>query len=262
MAYILIRGGGDLATGVALRLLRSGFKVIMLELAEPLAVRRSVSLSEAIYSDETKVEGVQARRADTPAQAFELAQKSIIPILVDPQATLFERAVFRAVVDARLMKHSEAAGLSPTPLLIGLGPGFTCDENCHIVIETQRGHYLGRVYWSGSARADTGQPEGDPRRVLRAPRAGKLIAHVEIGEHVQAGQLIAEIADQKITAPMAGVLRGLIHPGIAIAAGIKIGDIDPRDEPAYCFTVSDKALAVGGGVLEALLAHSILPESA
>jgi xanthine dehydrogenase accessory factor len=145
------------------------------------------------------------------------------------------------------------------PLHIGLGPGFTAGENCHAVIETRRSHTLGRVYWSGSAQPDSGQPEGDPRRVLRAPMDGTLIQHVQIGDHVKEGQLIAELQSStedrqwKIESPFAGTLRGLIHPSVEVTAGMKIGDIDPRDDPSACQLVSDKALAIGGGVLEAVM---------
>jgi len=254
MKYILIRGGGDLASGVALRLHRSGYKVIIAELPNPLAVRRTVSFSEAVYAGEITVEGLCARRADSPAAAFKLVRKGFIPVVVDPQAAILENGDFSTLVDARLLKRTADTSLTAASLVIGLGPGFTCGENCHAVVETQRGHFLGRLYWSGSASADTGQPEGDARRVLRAPLDGLLIGYAQIGEHVETNQVIADVAGEKVTAPFAGVLRGLIRPGISVQKGVKIGDIDPRNDPAYCFTVSDKALAIAGGVLEAILA--------
>ena len=256
MSLILIRGGGDLASGVALRLHRCGFKIIIAELANPLAVRRTVSFSEAIYAGQIDIEGLHARRVDSAAQALELVEDGSLPVIVDPQAAILGAAQFSALVDARLLKHRVTVSLASAPLVIGLGPGFTCGENCHAVVETQRGHHLGRVYWSGSASADTGQPEGDPRRVLRAPASGVLASSAQIGDQVQAGQLIAEVAGEKILAPFGGVLRGLIRPGLSVKKGLKIGDIDPRGDPATCTTVSDKALAVGGGVLEALLSSS------
>ncbi len=125
--------------------------------------------------------------------------------------------------------------------------------NCQAVIETRRGPMLGRVYWRGGPDPDTGLPEGDPQRVLRAPADGEFIAHVEIGSHLEAGQAIAEVAGQTVTAPFPGILRGLLHPGLMVTRGLKIGDIDPRDDPRVCQFVSDKALSVGGGVLEAIL---------
>jgi xanthine dehydrogenase accessory factor len=262
MNLILIRGGGDLASGVALRLHRCGYNIIIAELANPLAVRRTVSFSEAMYAGEITIEGLRAVRTENSLEALELAQRSSpssgtgrnsLPVIADPQAIILNTAQFSAVVDARLLKHKADSSPSSAPLVIGLGPGFTCGENCHAVVETQRGHTLGRVYWSGSASADTGQPEGDPRRVLRAPTSGVLTSQLKIGEYVQSGQIIATLGDEQILAPIAGVLRGLIRPGITISQGAKIGDIDPRGDPAYCYLVSDKALAVGGGVLEALL---------
>jgi xanthine dehydrogenase accessory factor len=261
MKYILIRGGGDLASGVALRLYHSGFKTIIAELPNPLAVRRTVSFSEAVYSGEITVEDVIARRADSSAEAFELVRRGHIPVVVDSQAAILNDGDFSSLVDARLLKYKADTSITSAPLVIGLGPGFTCGENCHAIVETLRGHFLGRVYWNGSAIADTGQPEGDSRRVLRAPQNGILTGFANIGEHINADQVIAEVGTEKITAPFEGVLRGLIRPGVFVQQGVKIGDIDPRDDPSYCYKVSDKALSVGGGVLEAILTRSTLAAS-
>jgi xanthine dehydrogenase accessory factor len=257
---VLIRGGGDLASGVALRLHRAGLRVVITELAQPLAVRRLVSFAEAIYAGEISVEGVTARRVADASDTLRVLQvfaKGQVPVLVDPQADSIKSLHPTVVVDARMMKRH--ADLIPTPvnLIVGLGPGFVAGENCHAVVETLRGHRLGRVYWQGSAAADTGAPdpvrEQSAGRVLRAPADGLLEARTEIGEHVAAGQPVAEVAGQVVLAPFAGVLRGLLHDGVPVKAGLKIGDVDPRDDPSYCTQVSDKALAVGGGVLEAIL---------
>jgi xanthine dehydrogenase accessory factor len=229
--------------------------MIITELPQPLVVRRSVAFAEAVYRGEMEVEGVRARRAASAAEAFELVENGLIPILVDPQADLLASGRFAALVDARLTKLSPDPELESAPLTIGLGPGFVAGTHVHAVIETQRGHRLGRVYWSGSAISDSGQPEGDPRRVLRAPAAGTVETFAEIGDQVRAGEVIAQIGGIPLEAPLPGVLRGLIHSGLAVTKGLKIGDIDPRDDPALCFLVSDKALAVGGGVLEALLSR-------
>jgi xanthine dehydrogenase accessory factor len=256
-----MRGGGDLASGVALRLYRCGFQLVILELDKPLAVRRSVSFSEAVYDGEQNVEGVVSRlvSADQIQVTLEAGE---IPVLVDPQANILRNQFLTSpqstiVIDARLLKTTPEMLDVKVALHIGLGPGFTAGENCHAVIETQRGHTLGRVYWNGSARADSGQPDGDPRRVLRAPQAGILTAHAQIGDHLEEGQLIAEIESktgaEKITSPLNGILRGLIRPGIEIPQGMKIGDVDPRDDPTLPTLVSEKALAIGGGALEALL---------
>ncbi len=260
---IVLRGGGDLASGVALRLYRAGFQLVIIELEKPLAVRRSVAFSEAVYEGVQNVEGITARLV-SPDQIQVTLEAHEIPILIDPQANILRNQFLTSprstiVVDARLLKtEPEPLGVN-IPLHIGLGPGFTAGENCHVVVETRRGHTLGRVYWSGSTHADSGQPDGDPRRVLRAPQAGVLGAHAQIGDHLKEGQLIAEIQSKdgneksKIVSPFNGILRGLIRPGIELAKDVKIGDVDPRNDPMLHTLVSDKALAVGGGVIEALL---------
>ena len=250
---ILLRGGGDLASGIALRLRHAGFKVVIAELPAPLAVRRTVSFAEAVYAGHMVVEGVSAELAGSAEEALALAARGMIAVLVDPQAAVLRQGDFGVLVDARLTKMPPETTIASAALTIGVGPGFVAGQDVHAVVETQRGHMLGRVYWQGSASADSGQPEGDPRRVLRAPANGPLMAGAAIGEHVAPGQVLAEVGGQPVVAPFKGVLRGLIHPGIGLTKGMKIGDVDPRDNPSYCFLVSDKALAVGGGVLEAIL---------
>ncbi len=257
-SIILIRGGGDLATGVAIRLIRSGLRVVVTEIAQPLAVRRTVSFAEAVYAGETTIEGVTAHRIPDPTDSFRILivlGKQQVPVLVDPDCTSAKALHASVIVDARMTKHPpEPIGYVPQ-LYLGLGPGFEAGVNCQAVVETRRGPLLGRVYWSGGPDPDTGQPNGDPRRVLRAPAGGELISHVEIGQHVEAGQILAEVAGQVVTAPFPGVLRGLLHPGRAVTSGLKIGDIDPRNDPHLCQMVSDKALSVGGGVLEAMFSR-------
>ncbi len=258
---ILIRGGGDLASGVALRLRHAGFPVVITELPRPLSVRRAVSFSEAVYEGDWIVEGVRARRVDSVAEALSLAGGGLIPVLVDPELAAVKLAGFSAVIDARLLKTPIPYSLSPAPLILGLGPGFTAGENCHAVIETMRGHTLGRVYWTGTTRPDSGQPEGDPRRVLRAPADGVFESRAEIGQHVEAGDIVAVISNQyPVASGVSGVVRGLVHSGLEVSKGLKVGDIDPRDNRDYCFLVSDKALAVGGAVLEAVLKWQVESE--
>jgi len=254
---ILIRGGGDLASGVALRLHHAGFKVVIAELPRPLAVRRLVSFSEAVYAGQTTVEDATARLA-TADQLNVTLDAGEIPVLVDPKAEslTMDRGAW-IVVDARLLKSPPAPLPIPVPLHIGLGPGFHAGRDCQAVIETRRGHTLGRVYWSGTTSPDSGQPDGDPRRVLRAPSDGILLVHKQIGEHFEEGEVIAEIVDREtrtqVHSPFVGVLRGLLRNGMVVTRGLKIGDVDPRDDPSLCKLVSDKALAVGGGVLEAVI---------
>jgi xanthine dehydrogenase accessory factor len=256
---ILIRGGGDLASGVTLRLHHAGFRVIIAELPRPLAVRRLVSFSDAVYEGQITVEDVTARHV-TPDQIESTLSRREIPVIIDPEVTQLPITNYQIVVDARLTKTPPQPLPAPVPLHIGLGPGFSTPSNCHAVIETRRGHTLGRVLWQGESAPDSGQPEGDPRRVLRASEDGILITHANIGDHLEEGQLVAEIQSKienrksEIHSPFRGVLRGLLRDGMDVTRGLKLGDVDARDDPALCRLVSDKALAIGGGVLEAILA--------
>ncbi|MGZ9224817.1 MAG: selenium-dependent molybdenum cofactor biosynthesis protein YqeB [Anaerolineales bacterium] len=257
-ALVLVRGGGDLATGVVLRLHRAGIKVAITELPQPLAVRRAVSFAEAVYEGQHTVEGVTARRVERD-QLSAVLEADEIPILIDPDADILSFFQFLVVIDGRLTKQTPASLPIEPALHIGLGPGFHAGRDCHAVIETRRSHTLGRVYWSGATQPDSGVPEGDPRRVLRAPSDGIVIGLKQIGDHCDAGETVANIQVDRYTtstqihSPLAGVLRGIIREGVPVSRGLKIGDIDPRDDPGACFLVSDKALAIGGGVLEAIL---------
>jgi xanthine dehydrogenase accessory factor len=260
---VVLRGGGDLASGIALRLHRTGFQLVILELEKPLAVRRTVSFSEAVYEGSQTIEGTTARLV-SPDQIQVTMETGEIPVLIDPQANILRNQFLTSprstfLVDARMMKTEPELLDVKIPLHIGLGPGFNAGENCQAVIETRRGHTMGRVYWSGSAQPDSGEPDGDPRRILRAPHDGVLSARARIGDRLNEGDLIAEIelkdgADKfPIRSPFKGILRGLIHPGVQVTRDMKVGDVDRRNDPAMYTLVSDKALAVGGGVLEALL---------
>lgn len=257
-ALILIRGGGDLASGVALRLHRAGLKVLISELDQPLAVRRSVSFAEAVYEGQITIEGVTGRFVKRE-QVESTLDAGEIPVLVDPDAVVLTELPIQIVVDGRLTKHPPAPLPVSIPLHIGLGPGFHAGVNCHAIVETRRSHTLGRVSWNGTTQPDSGQPEGDPRRVLRAPIEGQLVGYAQIGDHLEESDLIAEVQSSienrksKIVSPFKGMLRGLIRPGLHVTAGLKIGDVDSRSDPQMCYLVSDKALSIGGGVLEAIL---------
>ncbi len=257
---VLLRGGGDLASGAALRLHRAGILVVIAELEQPLAVRRAVSFAEAVYEGRHTVEGVDAHLVE-PEQIPAALEVNTIPVVIDPAASILLSSFHvPLVIDARLLKSPPPPLPRPVPLHIGLGPGFHAGVNCDAAIETRRGHALGRVYWSGSTEPDSGQPEGNPRRVLRAPADGVLSAEARIGEHIEEGQVVARIDGQHpVVSPLAGVLRGLIREGLHVTAGLKIGDVDPRDDPAACYLVSDKALAIGGAVLEAILTRDEIP---
>lgn len=259
---ILLRGGGDLASGVALRLHRAGLRVAISELPQPLAVRRLVSFAEAAYTGEMTVEGVVARRVTDPTDTLRILRvfaQGQIPLLIDPDGESIRSLRPTVVVDARMMKQPLDTARHNAALVIGLGPGFSAGGSCHAVIETNRGHCMGRVIWDGSAEPDTGIPDSvqgqNSSRVLRAPGSGELVNHVEIGSQVQPGQLLAEVSGKPLHAPFEGVLRGLLHPGLTVFEGMKIGDVDPRNDPRLCSLVSDKALAVGGAVLEAVLSR-------
>lgn len=251
---IIIRGGGDLASGVALRLHRVGFQVAILELDKPLAVRRSVSFSEAVYEGTQTVEDATARLVS--ADQFQVTlEAGEIPVLIDPNANILKNQFLTSptstfLVDARLLKREPEPLPGEVALHIGLGPGFTAGADCHAVVETRRGHTLGRVYPEGQASADSRQPDGDPRRVLRSPSSGSLQALKAIGDFCREGETIAHVNGAPIVSPFDGLLRGLIHPRVEVTEGMKVGDVDARNDPSLTRLVSDKALAVAGGVLE------------
>lgn len=251
---------------MAIRLQRAGLRVVITELPQPLVVRRYVSFAEAVYRGEFQVEEVTAILATELSRALEITERGSVAVLVDPDLTvLFQLPSFLpadepyVLIDARMNKRPPEISIESAPLVIGLGPGFVAGGNCHAVVETNRGHWLGRVYWEGSAQADTGVPEAvaefGAERVLRSPADGCLVTHAQIGDRLEPGQCVAEVEGQLIRAPFKGVLRGLLHPGIRVHRGMKVGDVDPRDDPRYCFQVSDKSLAIGGGVLEAILSR-------
>jgi len=255
---VLIRGGGDLASGVAVRLVRSGFQVVITELEWPRVVRRSVSFAEAVFEQHIQVEGISGELIPEPGEIKRVLQAGNIPVLVDPNLACLAVISPDVVVDARMRKKPPEKGKEMATLVIGLGPGFVAGENCHAVIETQRGHQLGRVIWVGAAQPDSGVPAQvesyNKERVLRAPADGEVLSGASIGDRVKKGTVIALVGGQAVMSPFEGILRGLIHPGTSVSAGEKIGDVDPRDDPTMWSLISDKARSVGGAVLEAILA--------
>ena len=254
---VLIKGAGDLATGVAARLFRCGFPVVMTELPHPLMVRRTVAFGEAVYEGEVEVEGITARRVEDVPEARLALAAQVIPVLVDPQAGSARELAPAVLVDAIMAKRNTGTTIADAPVVIALGPGFTAGVDCHAVIETNRGHCLGRVITEGSAEPDTGRPGlvggKTDERILRAPVDGPMEAVATIGDRVEVGQVVARIHGREVRAGTSGVLRGLVRPGALVPAGEKIGDVDPRAEPEHCYLISDKALAIAGGVLEAIL---------
>ena len=254
---VVIRGAGDLATGIALRLWRSHIRVVMTDIERPTAIRRTVCFSQAIVHGETTVEEITAKRADTPEAALDILKTKDIPVLPDPSGACIPALRPDAVVDAILAKKNLGTKITDAPAVIGVGPGFTAGVDCHAVVETMRGHYLGRVIREGSAIPNTGIPgliggfAGE--RVLRAPADGVFHQLLDIGAQVKMGDVAATVDGQPMVCTLDGVLRGILADGTPVFKGMKAGDIDPRCEIEHCYCASDKALAVGGGVLEAVL---------
>jgi xanthine dehydrogenase accessory factor len=254
---ILVRGGGDLGSGVIYRLYQAGLRVMVAERDQPTFVRRAVCFGEAVYTDGMMIEGVPAQRVRDVTEVDALFDVGIVPVVIDPAGESIAYWQPQVVIDARMEKRNPDTRISDASLVVALGPGYTVGVDCHAIIETNRGHDLGRVIKRGSAEPDTGEPGmmggHTHSRVLRAPAAGHVEAQYAIGDTVAAGAQIAHVEGEPIVAAFAGVLRGIIHPQVVVTPGMKIGDLDPRAEQRHCFTISDKSLAVGGGALEAVL---------
>lgn len=254
---VVVRGAGDLASGVAHRLHRSGFAVVMTEVPQPRALRRAVSFASAVYERTITIEGVAAVRTGSVLDARAALCEGRVAVLVDPQARLALSLRPEVLVDAIMAKRNLGTRIGDAPLTIGLGPGFVTGVDVHAVIETMRGHTLGRVITAGSALPDTNTPApvlGFAReRLLWSPAEGTVRAWRAIGDAVEAGEVVAEVAGLPVIAGVRGVVRGLLRDGLTVRMGEKIGDVDPRGVSEYCFTISDRARAVAGGVLEAIL---------
>jgi xanthine dehydrogenase accessory factor len=255
---IIMRGAGDLATGVALRLHRAGFtQLLLLETEHPLAVRRLVSFSEAINIDRVSIEGVTATRIDDVGMLEQCASDKIVPILIDPAGESIQKLQPDIVIDAIIAKRNLGTSIDNAKLVIGLGPGFTAGKDVNCVIETKRGHTLGRVIYNGAAAPDTGIPGNiggyTNERLLRAPRDGIFETSFNIGDKAEKGECVSRVDSIPVYANISGVMRGLLRTGTPVDKNTKLGDIDPRGKADFCTTASDKALAVGGGVLEAIL---------
>ncbi len=257
---IWVQGAGELASGVALRLARSGYHLVMAEIANPLAVRRLVAFSEAVYEKRAMVEGTLGVLVDSLAEPTE---ENRVRIVVDPKAQLMSSCQISAVIDARMTKVQPKPLPVGGALLIGLGPGFVCGRDADAVIETHRGARLGEVIHEGEAFPNTGVPGvvagQSARRVVYSPKAGHLTPEVKIGDLVTKGQRLGTVAGEPIISNLDGMVRGLVHPAAELSAGEKVGDVDPRGHLVDPALVTDKALAIAGGVLEALLGVGILP---
>lgn len=253
-----IKGAGEMATGVACCLFNSNFtRIFMMEIDNPLAVRRKVSFCEAVHDGSAIVEGIRAVKVEHSADFVGTWDKKLIPVLVDPQWESIRALTPHVVIDAILAKKNLGTTMSEAPLVIGLGPGFTAGEDVHMAIETNRGHNLGRIILKGSPEPNTGIPGTisgfNLERVLRAPCQGVFRPGKKIGDMVKTGELIGRINEEPVLTRIDGVLRGLIRPGSKVKSGLKIGDVDPRGKAEYCSSISEKARAIGGSVLAAIL---------
>jgi xanthine dehydrogenase accessory factor len=254
---VAVKGAGEMASGVAWRLHMAHFRVIMTEVSQPMAVRRAVCFCEAVYDGVKKVEGVEAVRIAALKEANSIWELGKIPVIVDPDLSLVRELSPAVIVEATLSKRNTGNSIHDAPLVIALGPGHVAGRDAHMVIETNRGHNLGRIITEGAADPDTGIP-GDiagytVERVLRSPAEGLFEAAASLGDFVEKGQTVAWVSGHPVVAGVGGIVRGLIRPGAKVSPRMKLGDIDPRGRSEYLNTISDKARAIAGSVLEAIL---------
>ncbi len=252
---IIVRGGGDIATGSIHRLFSAGFPVIALESERPSAIRRQVSFCEAVYDGRKTVEGVTAIKAENAEEALEMISKGFVPVIPDKKGESIKKIKPRALVDAVIAKKNIGTSIDMAPLVIALGPGFTAGKDAHFVIETMRGHNLGRIIEKGGALPNTGVPGNiaghTADRVIYSKEKGIFKSEKSIGDGVKKGDVIAHIDASPVYASIDGIIRGMIRDGYAVNEGFKIADIDPRPrEYENCFTISDKARCIAGSVLE------------
>ena len=256
---ILVKGAGELASAVAYRLSQCHFRLLMTEIAQPQAVRREVAFCEAVYEGGKKVEGVTAKLISSPDEIYQVWQEGKLPLIVDPETRVKDVLKPDVLVDAIIAKKNLGTNRADAPLVIGLGIGFYAGRDVHFVIETNRGHNLGRVIPKGEAEPDTGVPGViagfSAERVFRAPEAGYFSTSKKIGDHVNAGDVVAFVGDAPVKVKIGGVVRGLLRDGAKVHKGMKAGDVDPRGIEENCYTISDKGRAIAGGVLEAILSH-------
>lgn len=255
---VIVRGGGDIASGTIQKLHRAGFQVLVLEIDKPTTIRRKVAFSEAVYDGTCEVEGLKAVLVSSEEEIMKAWAEGNIPLAVDPKGSLIEVMEPMALIDAILAKKNLGTTKDMAPITISLGPGFKAGLDADVVIETMRGHNLGRLIFEGYAQKNTGSPGiiggYDIERVIYSPYEGKIQNLKEIGDLVEAGETIAIIDGQQIKVSIPGVLRGIIRDGFEVKVGLKIADVDPRlDQVKNCTTISDKARAIGGGVLEAIM---------
>lgn len=253
----VVRGGGDIASGTIMRLYMSGFGVIVLEANIPTSIRRTVSFSQAIFDGKTIIEGVVGRVCSNIFDALQIIDEGDIPVIADPNCDILKELKPLILVDAILAKKNYGTRKDMADIVIGLGPGFTAGVDVDAVIETNRGHDLGKVIYEGKPAENTGIPGNingyTIERVIYSPADGKIDVIHDIGDLVEEGETIAVVNGKEVTAKIPGMIRGMIQNDSIVFKGMKIGDVDPRGKDAKCFYISDKARAVAGGVLEAVL---------
>lgn len=254
---VIVRGGGDIASGIIQKLYRVGFKILILEVNTPSSIRRKVCFSEAIYDGNAVVEDIKSTFCKSEEEIKKAWEEDIIPVVIDTKGEYIKKLKPQIIVDAILAKKNIGTTIDMAPLVIGVGPGFYATKDCDLVVETMRGHNLGQIIFQGSALKNTGVPgkiKGyDKERVIYSENSGKIKNIKEIGDIVKKGDVIAQIGENKVLATIDGVLRGLIRDGYEVSEKFKIADIDPRiEEQKNCFTISDKARAIGGAVLEGI----------
>jgi len=254
---VLIRGGGEVASGVAHRLFRAHFKVCLTEIPHPQAVSRGVAFSEAVYNGEKEVEGVVAKLVQSAGEIPQMWGKNRLPIMVDPETTLKDTLHPDILIDAIMAKRNLGTRLTDAPLVIGLGPGFQAGKDVHLVVETNNSEGLGEVVFAGEAEKNTGVPIAigglTSERVLHSPEDGLFVSKKEIGDLVTAGEVIASVGRQALEAPIGGIVRALLRSGIQVEEGTKLAEIDPVGSKETCYSIRARMRAISGGVLEAIL---------
>ncbi|ACD21975.1 EF2563 family selenium-dependent molybdenum hydroxylase system protein [Clostridium botulinum] len=254
---IVIKGAGDLATGVATRLKKCGFDIVMTEISQPTTVRRTVAFSQVVYDKKVEVEGITAVLASNKEDINKIVEEGRVAVLVDEKAKIIDEIKPEIIIDAIIAKKNLGTKIDDANIVIALGPGFTAGIDCHCVIETKRGHYLGKAIYKGSAIPNTGVPGEvggfSKERIIRATTDGKIAPVSKIGDYVKKGDIVAYVNETPIFAKLDGIVRGMLQKDVNVFKGMKSGDIDPRCEKNHCFTISDKARSIGGGVLEAIL---------
>jgi xanthine dehydrogenase accessory factor len=258
LPVVIVKGAGNLGTGVAYRLWRAGFQVLCIDLPQPLVIRRSVAFASALYDARITVDGAQVERIMFVDESVYTWQRNSIPMLADPAGRALDILRPSILIDATMDAPNSGTRMGDAPVVVGLGPGFSAGQNCHAMIETRRGHYLGRAIYSSSAAPETNLPAAydaaATQHMIYAPRAGQMYGRRAIGDILKIGEIIAQVNDTLIYAPIDGILRGMLHDDVAVREGMPLAEIDPRGEISFCYSISARALAAGGGALEAIFA--------